>query len=77
MKELIGKECKIIVNFYGEKLFYHARILYINEFMVTFIDKFKKIYMYNLQNVIEVKEVKDNEKKEAFWEKGDEKDGVV
>jgi hypothetical protein len=62
MKELIGKEVKIIIDFYGEKLFYRARILFIDEFKVSFLDKYKKIYLYNMNNVIEIKEVNDNEK---------------
>lgn len=70
MKDLIGKEVKIIIDFYGEKLFYRARILFIDEFKVSFLDKYKKIYMYNMNNVIEIKEVGDNEKeneKEQRW----------
>lgn len=59
-----GKKANIIILFNNEKLVYTARILYMGYFHVCFIDKFKKIYSYNLMNVVEIEKVKENEKDE-------------
>ena len=84
-KYLVGKTCNILVNVNGEPLNFRARVLYIGIFHITFIDKFKKIYSFNLKNVLEVEELEDEENKH-FWEKsktengkngGGEEDGII
>jgi len=66
---LLGKTCNILVNVTGEVLSYRGRILYIGAFHITFIDKFKKIFSYNLQNILEVEEIGEDLYEEGKHEK--------
>jgi hypothetical protein len=66
---LLGKTCNILVNVDGKALSYRARILYIGIFHITFIDKFKRIYSFNLQNIIEVEETGEDLHEENKYEK--------
>jgi hypothetical protein len=77
-----GRTVNILILFNDERLVYTARILHMGYYHVCFMDKFKRIYSYNLQNVIEIEELKHGEKKD-FWdeeikeENGGEKNGIV
>jgi hypothetical protein len=58
---LLGNTCNILICVDGNNLSFTGRVIYVGLFQLTFIDKYKKIYSFNLMNVVEVEEVKHEE----------------
>lgn len=60
MRELIGKKCKISIKCDNKFLFFTGTILEITEKHISFQDKFGELCFYNLDCVIQVREVQDD-----------------
>ena len=77
---LNGKVCHILINLNNKSLSYRARIIYTGLYHISFIDKFKKIYSFNLANVIEIQVLEEGlyeeDKYEKVKTKGGEKDVI-
>ena len=57
MKLTIGKFYVIVFDVKGKALTFHCKIDELDEFFVTFTDKFNKQLTYNLKNIISFEEV--------------------
>lgn len=57
MKNLIGKTCNIHIERKDKDLFYTAKIIYINDTHIYFIDKFNDSYLYKLADIVEVSNI--------------------
>ena len=57
MKELLNKHCKIQVLRNGKNLFYEAQIIDVDKITITFIDKYKTIYCYRKEDIVQAKSI--------------------
>ena len=60
MKLKIGKSYKIVFDVKGHTLTFRCKIDDVDEFFVSFTDKFSKQITYNLKNIISFEEIEDD-----------------
>jgi len=54
MKHLIGKECKLHIKKDGEDLYYSAYILDVNDYLISFQDKYGEVFSFPIKDIDEI-----------------------
>ena len=59
MKYLIGRKCKLTIEYGNKLLFFTAKVSNVTDTHISFLDKFDDYFTFNVSDIKQVKVIKD------------------